>query len=79
MILAGSPPDEPSEPPLTQGTVTLVAQSATERRYHVTSDGAGYLVMAATDYPGWTVQVNGKDAPLLRANLAFQAVRLLAR
>ena len=75
VIVAGSPPDESGNIPLTDGAVIRVAQTATERRYHVTGDGAGYLVMAAADYPGWTVQVNGQDAPLLRANLAFQAVR----
>jgi uncharacterized membrane protein YfhO len=33
-----------------------------------------YLVIAQTWYPGWSATLNGKPAPLYRANFAFQAV-----
>jgi len=37
---------------------------------------AGWLVVAETWYPGWSVTVDGRPAELLRANHAFRAVRL---
>ncbi|MBP8973645.1 MAG: YfhO family protein [Anaerolineae bacterium] len=49
-----------------------------ERRFHVATDAPAYLVFAETWYPGWSATVNGAPAPLLRANLAFQAVAVPA-
>ncbi len=42
----------------------------------VALDGAGYLVLADTWYPGWYVTVDGESRPLLRANYSFRAVWL---
>ncbi|NLE44950.1 MAG: YfhO family protein [Chloroflexi bacterium] len=39
-------------------------------------DRPGYLVVADTWYPGWVVTVDNHPAELLRANVAFRAVRL---
>lgn len=36
----------------------------------------GYLVVTDTWYPGWTARVDGTDAELLRADVAFRAVPL---
>ncbi len=42
----------------------------------VALDGAGYLVLADTWYPGWSVSVNDQPGEVLRANYAFRAVWL---
>ncbi len=42
------------------------------------TDAPAYLVFAETWYPGWSATVNGAPVPILRANLAFQAVALPA-
>jgi uncharacterized membrane protein YfhO len=34
----------------------------------------GYLVVNDVWYPGWRAEVNGKEAPVLRANFTFRAV-----
>lgn len=36
----------------------------------------GILVMSETAYPGWSATVDGRPAPLLRANYAFRGVAL---
>ena len=38
----------------------------------------GVLVVSETDYPGWSATVDGKPAPLLRADYAFRGVALSA-
>jgi uncharacterized membrane protein YfhO len=36
----------------------------------------GYLVIAENNFPGWQAEVDGKSAPILNANYAFQALAL---
>lgn len=82
VILAGAPPvegaDEIVSPGATTGEIALLTFDPPERRYHVTVDTPAYLVIAETWYPGWSVSVNGEEASLHRANLAFMAVRVPA-
>jgi hypothetical protein len=77
VILAGES-DEAHDDSLAGGEVAVLESKPTERRYRVTADGAGYLVIAETWYPGWTATVNGRKATLYRADLAFQAVRVFS-
>lgn len=42
------------------------------------SDRPAYLVLSDTYYPGWRAYVDGQEAPILRANGLFRAVRLSA-
>jgi hypothetical protein len=74
VILAGKPPADLSAIPTAGGSVTLLDNQPGDLRYRIDSDGAAYLVIGQTWYPGWSVTVNGEDAILVRANLAFQAV-----
>jgi hypothetical protein len=46
--------------------------------FSVSNSCDGYLVFSEPFYPGWRVYVDGKSAPILRANLAFSAVFLPA-
>lgn len=37
---------------------------------------AGFLLLADTFYPGWSAEVDGKPAPIIRANISVRAVQL---
>jgi hypothetical protein len=41
---------------------------------HVAVPAAGYIVFSETWNPGWRVEMDGRELPLLRANYAFSAV-----
>ncbi len=60
-----------------EALIPLTALPA-ERRFRAATDAPAYLVFAETWFPGWSATVNGAPAPILRANLAFQAVALPA-
>ncbi|MBN2303174.1 MAG: YfhO family protein, partial [Anaerolineae bacterium] len=75
VVLAGKAPDTLPDEPIT-GTVELVEDQPTKRRFRVTADGPGFLVISSAFYPGWSAEIDGEDTPLYRANLMFQAVRV---
>ncbi|MGQ9850533.1 MAG: hypothetical protein ACUVSU_10850 [Aggregatilineaceae bacterium] len=60
------------------GAISFLEERPAERRFRVATDAPAYLVFAETWYPGWSATVNDAPAPLLRANLAFQAVAVPA-
>ncbi len=47
-------------------------------RFEIEAASDSWLVVAATDYPGWVAEVDGASVPIERANLAFRAVWLKA-
>lgn len=54
----------------------VVEDTPTQKKYRVVTDGSGYLVLATSWYPGWSVSIDGSDQTLYRANLAFMAVEI---
>lgn len=55
---------------------TLTERTTNLTRVQVDAPAPGVLVVLDPWFPGWSAQVNGKPAPLLRANHAFMAVPL---
>lgn len=67
--------------PCGQAGYALINQNQTSSgviRLQVSSEQNGWLVGANTWYPGWIVQIDGQETPLLRANYLFQAVQIPA-
>lgn len=77
VILRDTPPDEAELVPLTEVSFFEVVEDTPDvKRYRIVTNGAGYLVLANTWYPGWSAEVDGESQPLYRANLSFMAVAL---
>lgn len=58
------------------GTAGITGESTNQISIEAESNGAGWLVLLDTWYPGWNVEVNGEPAELRRADYAFRAVAL---
>ncbi|MGH7356384.1 MAG: YfhO family protein, partial [Candidatus Rokuibacteriota bacterium] len=56
------------------GSVDLVASAPDRVRFATLSEGPAYLVVTDTWFPGWRALVDGREAPLWRADYAFRAV-----
>jgi hypothetical protein len=52
----------------------LKSRSTNSLAYEITTDADGYLFVGETFYPGWRALLDGKDAPMLRADYLFRAV-----
>jgi hypothetical protein len=76
ILQQGAAAPERSEPIYTESSVITTIELPNERHYRVVTDGTGYLVVANTWYPGWSVTVDGEEAQLYQANVAFQAVAI---
>jgi hypothetical protein len=61
------------------GPARVARESPGEIEIELGRDSRGYLVLTMPFYPGWTATVDGKAAPIRRANYAFAAVELPAR
>ncbi|GAB4539094.1 MAG: hypothetical protein Kow0063_27600 [Anaerolineae bacterium] len=57
-------------------TVQIVDYAPEKISLVATSDAPGYLLLTDTFYPGWRASVDGQPVEILRADLAFRAVRL---
>jgi hypothetical protein len=72
-------PDESSpSPPGFQGRSRIVEFRADRVRVAAELNARGYVVLVDAHDPGWRATVDGRPAPVLRANLAFRAVRVEA-
>jgi hypothetical protein len=74
VLLGNARPHVEGAPP--PGTARIVARSSDSVSIEVTPGGAGVLVLAEAYDPGWTALVDGRPAPVLRANVLFRGVRL---
>jgi Bacterial membrane protein YfhO len=54
--------------------VTPQAADAERWRAHLSLPEAGYLLQREAMYPGWQARVDGRDAPVVRADVLFRAV-----
>ncbi|MEN5081379.1 glycosyltransferase family 39 protein [Bosea sp. TWI1241] len=75
VLLEGPPPPLPTGP-ATQGTVAITGYRNTEVTLAVDAPRGGFVVLNDVWQPWWQVEVDGRPAPLLRANLLFRAVQV---
>lgn len=68
-----SPPDEGRV-----GEVLRFTENGSQVVIELQADRDAWLILADTDYPGWTATVNHESAYIYRANLAFRAVQVPA-
>jgi hypothetical protein len=65
-------------PPGPAGRVAIVQRRGDAVTLSAEMERAGYVVLLETYDPGWRARVDGVRQPLLRANVAFRAVRVPA-
>jgi hypothetical protein len=66
----------PSGPEHVEGAVQLAGMAPGRYELRVDCATDALLVLAESYYPGWTAEIDGSPAPLLRANHLLQAVRI---
>jgi len=76
-VLLEHPPAATSEP-REPGSARIVSYGNNEVVIDATSPQGGFLVLNDVWHPWWQVEVDGKPANLLRANVIFRAVELPA-
>lgn len=70
------PPLEGASPRASERTVRFVADGPSELRLEVGAGAPGYLVLADTQFPGWTAECNGYPIHAFRANLSQRLLAL---
>jgi hypothetical protein len=63
-----------ADPGRPAGRATIVEEDSRHLTVEADVTENGYLVVADTFYPGWSADIDGAAAPILRANLAIRAV-----
>ncbi|MEO5924048.1 MAG: YfhO family protein [Bryobacteraceae bacterium] len=58
------------------GTVEVQAREPEHRLLRVSSEQGGLLMWAEQGYPGWSATVDGREVPIEKWEIAFQAVRV---
>lgn len=82
VILSHAPRETPAGPAPERSAAgagpTATARVTVDESDHVvvgvSSNEGGFLVLADTDFPGWTAHVDGVEREIIRADLAFRAV-----
>ena len=67
-----------SRPDLQRVTATIIERTANATELRVEAPADGLVALQDPWFPGWSVEVDGEEAPLLRANYAFMAVPVKA-
>ena len=60
------------------GQVSIVEYDDTHVVLQVDSPAPAYLILRDAFYPGWTANIDGEPAPILRANVLFRALQVPA-
>lgn len=58
------------------GQVAMETYTDTNVVLNATIQKSGFVVLSDTFYPGWQATIDGKPAPILRANYAYRALRV---
>jgi hypothetical protein len=58
------------------GSATIVGEGPNELVVEASASSDGWLLLADTFYPGWTAEIDGRPAPVYRANLSVRAIQL---
>jgi hypothetical protein len=74
VVAGGAPVREPSAAEPFDGRVTRLDLAPDRVRLEAELSRAGYVVLVDSWDPGWQATVDGRPAPVLRANVAFRAV-----
>jgi len=74
VLLEAEPTAAPTGPALENGTVRFVQDGPTRVLLSVSTDGAGWLVLADTWWPGWEARVDGVQVAVARAYGNFRAL-----
>lgn len=72
VLIERPPPDAPRRP----GTARIVSYSNTRIELEASSPDGGWIVLNDVWHPWWVVEMDGRRAPLLRANAIFRAVEV---
>jgi uncharacterized membrane protein YfhO len=78
VVFEEPPPVLYDGPHRTGGRVEVGSYRLNEIRMSVESPADGYLLLSEVWYPGWRASVDGRDAPVLRADWCLRAVPLAA-
>jgi hypothetical protein len=69
---------EATHPPARASRVAITHYENTKVVLEVDAAQSGFVVLHDVWHPWWTVDVDGRDAPILRANILFRAVHVAA-
>ncbi len=77
-MVAGRTGAPPAAHPMGDGSNAVSVVESSPNRVEVRLEGRanGYLILTDTWAPGWVAEVDGRTAPVLRANYFFRAVRI---
>jgi hypothetical protein len=79
VVLAAAPAETYGlRPGVDPGRVTTRTYGLNRQVFDLELAAPAIFVLSDTYYPGWTAYIDGRRRPILRANLAFQAVALPA-
>ena len=76
-VVLSQAPQLPSKNPL-HASAKITSYENMRVDINATLSAPGILVLADSYYPGWRVYIDGKEGEILRANLFFRGVKLLA-